>query len=120
MQTADATIERHWLEYPDGIPPEAWGSDHLSTLLYAETRAVDHGGKLSPTDLHMRVDRRYPTRLRDDVEIYGHTDYDCLADAERAGFVTYDADAGIIRFTEEGWTFVHNVRRQRAERALKS
>lgn len=119
MRTADTTIERHWLEYPDGIPVEAWGKDHNSTLLYAETRAVDHNGKLSATDPHMRVSRRYPTRLHNGVEIHGHTDYDCLTDAQAAGFLTYDEDEGIIRFTDEGWTYVHGLRRKRAEAALR-
>lgn len=117
MQHANATIEKHWLEYPDGIPVEAWGRDHLSTLLYAESRAVDHGGKLPETDPHMRTSRAYPTRLGNGVEVHGHTDYDCLTDAAAAGFLTYEN--GIVRFTDDGWTFVHGLRRSRAERALK-
>lgn len=116
-QHANATIEKHWLEYPDGIPVEAWGRDHLSTLLYAESRAVDHGGKLPETDPHMRTSRAYPTRLGNGVEVHGHTDYDCLTDAAAAGFLTYEN--GIVRFTDDGWTFVHGLRRSRAERALK-
>lgn len=142
MKAADATIERHWLEYPQGIPVEAWGRDHNSTLLYAETRAVDHGGWLPVNDPHMRVSREYPTRLHNGVEVHGHTDYDCLKDAQAAGFLTYDEEAepegvrasslnpvpgsprkasgpGIVRFTEAGWTYVHNLRRQRAEAALR-
>lgn len=131
-QQADAGIDRHWLEYPDGIPVEAWGRDHNSTLLYAETRAVDHDGWLSATDEHMRVSRQYPTRLHNGVEVHGHTDYDCLKDAQAAGFLVYDetetpADtsrarrigSGRVRFTEQGWTYVHALRRQRAEEGLK-
>jgi hypothetical protein len=127
-----ATIEKHWLEYPDGIPVESWGRDHNSTLLYAETRAVDHGGWLSATDPHMRTDRRYPTRLNNGVQVHGHTDYDCLKDAEKAGLLIYDetetpADRvrrrkigqGRIRFTGAGWSYVHGLRRGRAERALR-
>lgn len=115
MKTADATIERHWLEYPNGIPVEAWGRDHNSTLLYAETRAVDHGGRLSATDPHMRVSRLYPTRLHNDVEVHGHTDYDCLTDAQAAGFLAWDEEEEIVRFTDGGWTYVHNLRRRKAE-----
>jgi hypothetical protein len=128
---ADAGIDRHWLEYPDGIPVEAWSRDHNSTLLYAETRAVDHDGWLSPTDPHMRVSRLYPTRLHNGVEIHGHTDYDCLADAQAAGFLVYDPDEvpeaaatasrvgfGRVRFTDDGWTYVHALRRKRAEKGL--
>lgn len=112
MRAADATIDKHWLEYPDGIPVEAWGRDHNSTLLYAETRAVDQGGRLSEDDPHMRTSRQYPTRLHNAVEIHGHTDYDCLTDAEAAGFLTYED--GIVSFTEDGWTYVHNLRRRKA------
>lgn len=116
MKQADATIEKHWLEYPKGIPPEAWGRDHNSTLLYAETRAVDHRGSIPAGDPHMRVARMYPTRLHNGVEVHGHTDFDCLKDAQAAGFITYDEDECIVRFTDEGWTYVHNLRRQKAER----
>lgn len=114
MKQADPTIEKHWLEYPEGIPVEAWGRDHNSTLLYAESRAVDYRGKLPINDPHMRMDRRYPTRLHNGVEIHGHTDYDCLTDAEKAGFLIYDEDAELVKFTEEGWTYVHSLRRKRA------
>lgn len=115
MRAADATIEKHWLEYPDGIPVESWGKDHNSTLLYAETRAVDHGGRLSIDDPHLRLDgRRYPTRLHNGVKVVGHSDVECLIDAKQAGFITWDQET--VAFTEEGWTYVHNLRRQRAER----
>jgi hypothetical protein len=118
MRVADTTIERHWLEYPNGIPVEAWGRDHNSTLLYAETRAVDHRGRLPEADPHMRVDRQYPTRLHNGVEVHGHTDFDCLADAEAAGFLTYEDE--VVKFTAEGWTYVHGLRRARAESSLQS
>lgn len=112
------SFEKHWLEYPDGIPIEAWGKDHNSTVMFAETLAVDHGGKLSPTDPRMRMSREYPTRLHNSVKVHGHTDYDCLKDAQAAGFLTYNEDEGIVRFTDEGWTYVHTLRRQKAQRRL--
>lgn len=129
MRPADPTIERHWLEYPDGIPVEAWGKDHNTTILYAETRAVDHEGWLPYDDPRMRVDRRYPTRLHNEVEVHGHTDFDCLLDAQAAGLLTYDENAvpegattsrvldhpGLVTFTAAGWTYVNNLRRKRAE-----
>jgi hypothetical protein len=118
MKAARAGTDKHWLEYPAGIPIESWGSDHNSTLLYAETRAVDHRGHLSATDPRMRISRAYPTRLHNGVEVHGHTDYDCLADAEKAGLLTYDEDAELVRFTEAGWAYVQNLRRQRAERGV--
>jgi len=120
LQPAKLTIEKHWLEYPQGIPVESWGKDHNSTLLYAESRAVDHRGQLSARDPRMRMDVRYPTRLHNGVEVIRHTDYDCLADAQAAGLLTWDEDNQIVRFTDEGWAYVHWLRRKRAEAALRS
>lgn len=112
-------MQVHALGLSEHIPPEKWGKDHKSTLLYAETRAVDGSGKLDACDPHMRMaSHEYPTRLADDIEVVGHDDYDCLRDAEAAGFLTYDEDAGLIKFTPAGWKYVHGLRRERAERAL--
>lgn len=81
------------------IAPERWGRDHWSTLLYVDTRIVDHHGLLSALrqdshlgpkgrDPHMRMDHKYPTRLMNpEMELRGHTDYDCLADAIAAGYL---------------------------------
>lgn len=140
-----SAAERHWLEYPGGVPVEKWGSDHESTLLYAETRAVDHQGWLPVGDKHMRGDgRTYPTRLSDGTMIVGHSDWECLDDAEAAGFLTYDEELypgdrrtaggifrsrshgshesrggpGLVTFTDAGWAYVHQLRRRRAEAAL--
>lgn len=93
------------------VPPAEFGSDHYSTLLYVEHRAVDHRGYLSHDN--MRCDGnlhpillmakrrtiafgteeanaagRYPTRLRDGVERTGHDDYSCLDDMLAAGWLT--------------------------------
>lgn len=108
--------ERHWMEVSaeGGIPPEQWGRDHITTLLYAETRAVDHDGKLDSRQ--MRVDREYPTRLKNDVLVHGHTDYDCLTDAAAVGLLEEgDWESGDpVMFTDAGWAFVHGLRRSRA------
>jgi hypothetical protein len=123
VKSADPTLPKHWLEYANGIPVEAWGNDHNSTLMYAETRAVDHGGVIAEDDPRMRVSRLYPTRLHNGVEVHGHTDYDCLTDAVQAGFIKLAYVEGddttyahyAVRFTDDGWTYVHNLRRRRAE-----
>jgi hypothetical protein len=108
----DVDLAKHWLEYPKGIPVESWGRDHLSTILYAETRAVDYGGVLVEIDPHMRVARAYPTRLHNGVTVEGHTDYDCLTDAQAAGLLTYQDER--VKFTAAGWKFVGKLRRERA------
>lgn len=97
MSTLGSILEGLFLDGP--IPTRRWGDDHYSTLLYLDTRVVDHRGLLhslridTPAapmgcDPHMRLDGRYPTRLRaPEAELRGHTDYDCLADAIAAGFL---------------------------------
>lgn len=113
-----AGLEVHALGIGAPIPPSSWGKDHRTTLLYAETRAVDYGGQLS--DPQMRVDRRYPTRLAGGVTVVAHTDYDCLRDAEAAGFVKLHGDepSMVVEFTEPGWQYVWAMRREIAERQL--
>lgn len=100
------------------IPMEKWGRDHKTTLLYAETRAVDHHGRLDRNDPHMRQDgETYPTKLADGAIVAGHDDYDCLADAQAAGLLLYGGS--LVVFTDAGWAYVHALRRQRAEGAKK-
>lgn len=87
------------------IPKEFWGRDHKSTMLYIETRVVDHGGWVAP--LHMRTDLarhplfaearssfpmqasggQYPTRLNNGQVQENHDDWDCVLDAWAEGLV---------------------------------
>lgn len=91
------------------VPIEEWGKNHWSALAYAETRWVDHGGKIK--NEHMRCnerrhrklhntagsvlhgsrrwDEKYSTRLRDGQEP-GHDDWDCLEDLAEAGLLAFD------------------------------
>ena len=94
------------------IPPQRWGQDHWSTLLYVETRWVDHGGSLELD--HMRTNshhpvlqdvqerlrpfrllpaKDYPTRLTLGEELLPHDDWDCLADLAREGLVRLSVPA---------------------------
>jgi hypothetical protein len=101
------------------IPKERWGCDHNSTLLYIETRAVDHGGRLDVR--HLRRDVAYPTRL-EDVILVGHTDMNCIDDFEAAGLVS-NVGTGInpvCRLTAEGWEAAWFLRRARADRIRTS
>lgn len=99
-----------WEVYEPGdsdeyIKPEQWGKDHWSTLLYAESIAVNHGGKID--NRRMRTNARlhrhfanlapitgqivdgssYPTRLADGENADNHDDWSCLEDAAAAGYV---------------------------------
>lgn len=100
--------------HKDDIPfiePARFGSDHYSTLLFIETRCVDHGGNMAGTAPHMRwnprrhrllgqigqrnpsgMDRvwnpQYSTRLKGGEQPYdGHDDWDCLEDLIQCGWV---------------------------------
>lgn len=106
---------KKWMGEP--IPQDIWGRDHLSTMLYIETRCVDHGGKLDMR--HLRKDGyEYPTRLGNGVNLSGHTDLNCIDDFETAGLIE-NVGTGInplIKMTEKGWEYAHRLRRERAAR----
>lgn len=96
-----------------------FGVDHWSTLLYVESRCVDHGGELQRTDPHMRrktrarASSKVPTRLNNKVVVENHDDYDCIDDLENAGLCVYQGDQ--IALTDLGWSVVGQLRRNRAE-----
>lgn len=86
------------------VPMDRWGKDHWSTFAYAETRCVDYDGYLDPR--HLRLDGdKYPTRLAYFEQLSGHTDLDCLLDAEREGLLTIsratqrDGKGEVLRLT---------------------
>ena len=82
---------------------EKWGKDHWSTLAYVESRIVSYEGVLNRE--HMRCDievhpgfgnsangfsrAKYPTRLKDDIEVYEHDDWSCIDDAIREGLIEW-------------------------------
>lgn len=112
-------VEYHWIDFPQGIPQDLWGRDHESTMLYAESRAVDARGKLKASS--MRVSFEYPTRLSDGSTVQGHTDYACLLDAQAVGLLSQVPEEGDqetpVVFTDAGWAYAHGLRRARAERS---
>lgn len=110
------------------IPVEEWGPDHNSTLSYAETVCVDRHG--IPEKQRMRCDRmrhpghahlppgvdgRCPTRLAGDLELPEHDDWDCIDDAEDAGFIEIHGTGlhPVWRMTDAGFAYVHALRRKR-------
>lgn len=98
------------------IPPERWGKDHRSTLLYVETRCVDYGGKLDRRQLRIGSDE-HPTRLADGVDLAGHDDLDCIADFEAAGLLR-NHGTGLhpaVSLTDTGWIVAGNMRREKAQ-----
>jgi len=108
-----------------------WGRDHWSLLLYLETRCVDHRGEIDlrhmrcDSDRHpglavnhppLGMDKKYPTRLVDGVELHDHDDHDCFYDLEEAGLIS-DIGTGIhpvARMTESGSKLAAELRAWRA------
>lgn len=92
------------------IPVELWHKDHLSTLMYYETRLVD-GRKIQREKLRPACDK-YPTILKDGTKVTDHGDLDCLSDASAIGF---GKAKGLFEVTlsDLGWAFVAELRRLR-------
>ena len=103
------------------IPVHLWGRDHWSTFGYAECRLVDHKGTIN--NAHMRGNAPghnagYPTRLAGGVELDGHSDYDCLFDAEAAGLLVLDGTGlhpHIRCLTEKGALVAAALRSHKAD-----
>lgn len=120
------------LDNKNPISMKAWGKDHWSTLLYLETRVVDHDGHLAPPQ--MRSGSEYPTRLKAG-KVSHHDDWDCVVDMIEQGLVTLNAgphafdptrtsgrqlhrfcaDGALVGLTDLGWKVAHQLRRHQAE-----
>ncbi len=104
------------------VPPELWGKDHFSTLVYLETRIVDGDGRLKSAHMRTKSDgTKYPTRLDDGTELVGHDDWDCVRDLEHAGYVTtrtgrFKVRPGPYALTDAGWNLAGRCRRHLGER----
>lgn len=129
----------------DYISPEKWGRDHLSTLLYMETRLCDYGGLKIVPDPRMRtkrrmfrlfsekfksshrrdiahmivMDKKHGSRLKDGEILDSHDDWDCLQDMAKHGLITPDEesfDLGVsLSFTELGYHIVYLLRKFKCE-----
>jgi hypothetical protein len=112
-------------------PVEKFGRDHWSTLLYIETRVVDHRGVLDnrnmrcnpkgrhPHFAHIPWEKDYPTRLAGGATRSKHDDWDCVEDLIAAGFLEWNGTGAnpVFALTDEGWRVVSALRRHRAEGA---
>ncbi len=95
------------------VPMDRWGKDHWSTFMYVETRCVDHGGKLNPSQ--MREDGvRYPTCLSNGDTIPYHSDWNCVRDMKEEELLVV-LDNRCIVLTDKGWEIAGKLRRWRAE-----
>jgi hypothetical protein len=114
------------------VPVDRFGRDHHSTLLYIETRCVDHGGKVIDENLRCdpkrhpghghngRWDPKYGTRLVDNTVLSAHDDWDCIDDLEAAGLIERHGSTinPIFRLTTAGYAMASTLRRDRAERVF--
>lgn len=104
------------------VPPELWGRDHLSCLLYVETVCVDHRGRPDPNRMRPCVIPGAPpvdsceNTLVDGTRAPGG-DWDCVTDMEAAGLVENRGTAvnPVWGLTPCGWAAAHAVRRARGE-----
>lgn len=116
------------------LPPEKWGRDHVSTLLYIESVCTDDGGR--PHIDRMRSEpgrprkgwgsshqmspppptKRYATRLKDGFELFGHDDWDCAMDFVHAGLLLWEGTSlhPIFQLTDEGWKMAASLRKQKS------
>lgn len=91
---------------------EEMSRDEKSFLLYAETRAVDHGGLLDMRQCN-----------QEDAEIGKKWNDSGFMEYKR--FTKRDADGDVESLTyrvvlsDEAWETAHKIRRDRAERNLK-
>ena len=101
------------------IDVEDFGRDHITTLMYLETRCVNYGGVINRQHMRGHLQRRpeqYPTRLADGVLLHKHDDFDCLDDYVRLGLAALDNERGRWSLTDEGWALAHRYRREKADR----
>lgn len=118
----------------DPVPPELWGRDHFTVLMYIETCIVNSGG--IPDRNRVRTDpsrhpmlegshftelaverKKYPTHLRNNVMLDDHDDWDCCRDMEAAGLLVWAGNGSEPRFSlsDRGWLVAGELRRHRAE-----
>ena len=96
------------------IPIEQWRKDHWSTFAYAHHCAINFEGHLDP--IRMRTDgNTYPTRLKNDIEVKGHNDYNCLEDLENNGFLIMTTGLGQhITITDKGFDAMKQLSKHKA------
>lgn len=119
----------------DFIPVSSWGKDHWSTLLYAESVAVDANGQIRNgrmrtgfhnsdlLDVRMYAHRpsEHPSRLKEG-ERPGHDDWDCLLDLHGEGMIDFpevvyddgdDSYTVTISMTDRGASVAADLRRHK-------
>jgi hypothetical protein len=96
--------------------PAFWGWDHVSTLLYAYARWIDHSGRINHDQMR-KTSSDCPTRLAGDELLEGHDDYDCLLDLQAQGLIRAYVGSVSRRlvFTPRGQLVVAVIHQARAD-----
>lgn len=84
-------------------------AEQLSTLLYLETRAVDHGGRVEAVKLNTG-DMQLCREWHDE----GFIEFRRLSWQEVRGAMTHK-----VSLSDDAWQIAHSERRKRAERSYE-
>lgn len=137
-------MTKKWDEYiPEGdgyITMDKWGKDHVTTLLYLESTAVDNNGVILNTRMrcNARLHRhfanvgpwglmdggKYPTRLAEGKLQEDHDDWSCAEDMAKAGLIrlysrvinneVFGNCEGKVEFTDLGMYLAAKIRKHKA------
>ncbi len=119
------------------VPPDRFGRDHVSTMLYLEDACVNNGGVLAKERMRCNLQRhpahgsrvhedlgtawneKHGSRLHDGFVLAQHDDWDCIDDFIEAGLCERGGTGSnpVFRLTDEGMEYAAALRRERAERA---
>ena len=110
----------------DPVPPRNFGRDHWNTLGYLEDRCVESEGYIAldnmrtdgtrhPQWVYRQGSSKYPTRLRGNVELRDHDDWDCLDDLWDAGLLRKLGDeiSPRVELTGLGWRVAEQLRKHK-------
>lgn len=134
--TAVIEQEAHEIQW-DGkrVPPERWGKDHMSTLVYIESRNVDGDGQPIMDQMRTAKGRprrgksgrhgtsvpmgEAPTLLADGAKLHGHDDWDCVDDMVAVGLIDWQGTGTypVLRLTPTGWRLASAARQHLATAA---
>ena len=122
------------------VSVDEFSNDHWSTLLYIETRCVDHRGMLNLEHMRCNISlhpmmgnsatsfsaasssstKECPTQLADGTLESNHDDWSCAEDLERVGFIenTGTDINPFFRMTNVGRKVVGDLRLRRSQRSV--
>lgn len=109
----------------DHIPIDQWSIDHWSTLLYIESRIVDHKGYVDHRQLraHPKIHPQFAhqkdapgTRIHPNKIVHPHDDWSCIEDMIAEGLVEWGGTGTDPQFslTDRGHRAAASLRKHRS------